>query len=155
MLEILIRLTLAVEMRHFVFAVQGRHAVIIERHPFAGIFQRRPDDMLEPRCLGGFRHRLGLRDFFLRRKVLPEIRYAKSSVSSCEGLFQALRVIHIRADNFDAEIGQRLGFVRIHIAGDCPHREFTRLIACNCAHESAALGAGRADDGNDLLVCHH
>src|SRR5574341_2092782 len=83
----LIGLTLGVEVRHFIFALQGRHAIIVKRHPSARVFERRPNDVLETGMFCGLGHGAGLCQLLLGRKMRPEKRYAERAISSSERPF--------------------------------------------------------------------
>jgi hypothetical protein len=50
--------------------------------------------------------------------------------------------------------GERARLVRAGIAGQCPHAELAVRVVDYGTGQSAALGAGGADDGNDLLLAH-
>ncbi len=71
-----------------------------------------------------------------------------------KGVLQALEVVDVGGDDFDAEFGEFFGLVGIDIACQRPRGKFAGRVGKDRPNESAALCAGGADDGDDFLVCH-
>jgi len=100
--EELVCFALGVKMRHLILVHQGRHAIIAQRHPSTGIFQRRPDDVPEAGALRRPGHRFGLGALFFGREMRPKKGYAICPVSTFKGSFQTLLVIDIGRNDFSA-----------------------------------------------------
>jgi hypothetical protein len=61
-------------------------------------------------------------------------------------------VLPVARDDLGAQIGQRLGGLRIRIASDRSRGESRALIPGDRPDEAAALRSGRPDDGDDVLL---
>src|SRR6516162_8339950 len=97
---------------------------------------------------------LCLSDLLVGRKVLPEVRHAVRPVRSGEGPRQAGLVVEIGLYEFGAEFGKGTRLGRARIARDRPGGKPAAGVRGDGAHQAAALGAGRAGDGDDFLVVH-
>jgi len=138
-----IALAFAVKVRDFIFAVNGGHAVIAERHPLPRIFECGPDDMLQARSLGRRSHGLHFGDFFLGRKVRPKKRDAIRAVRAVECPLQALDIIHVSGDDFRAQLRQFLRLGPVDVSGERSRSESTVRIINDGPDHAAALRSSR------------
>ena len=91
---------------------------------------------------------------FSAEKCVPEERDAVGAVGAGERALQALDIVDVGRDDLGAERGEGAGLVGLDVAGEGAGREGTGFVAQDGAHQSAALGAGGADHGDDLLLGH-
>jgi hypothetical protein len=95
-----------------------------------------------------------LLQFLLAREVLPEVGECKHPEGAGERLGEALDAVEVGLDHVGAGPGERLGLVRGGLPGERAGGETAVRVVQDGAGEPAALGAGRADDCDDLLVRH-
>ncbi len=150
----MVSLSLGVEVRHLVLALEGGHAVVAQRHPLASVLESRPDDVLEATVLGRLGHRPGLGDLLLRRKVRPEKRQTVCPVGALKRLLQALHVVDVGCDDLGAQLCQLFRLVRVGVPGQRARGETATRVAQDRTHQPAALRAGCTRYGNDLLFGH-
>ncbi len=152
--EISVGLALGVEVRHLVLAHQRRHALVGERHPSAGVLQRRRDDVLHSRPPRRRRHVARLRLLALGGKVLPEVGDEVGAVRAGERPGEARLIVEIGGDDLRAGARERDRLVGSGVAGQGPGRETALRIVEDGPHEAVALRAGGADDGDDFVLRH-
>jgi hypothetical protein len=152
--EDVIGLPLGVEVRHLVLAHERGHAVVGERHPLTGVFQRRPDHVLKTGVLRRLGHGGRVGELLLRREVLPEEGDAERSPGSGERLLQTLRIADVGRRDLGAGGRQRPGLLRVDVPRDGAGRERPAGVVENGPHEATSLRAGRAHHCKDLLVSH-
>jgi hypothetical protein len=102
--------------------------------------------------IAGIRERGAVLDLEIGRVVLPVKSDAVGAVGAVERALQALLVVHVGRDDLGASIGKRAGLCARRVARQRPHRVRAVLVLENGLHEAAGLRAGRAGNGDDLLV---
>ena len=71
-----------------------------------------------------------------------------------EGALEARLVVDVRGDDLGAERGERLCRLRGRVARDRADGEAAVGVGKDRARETAALGSGRAEDGDHLFLRH-
>jgi hypothetical protein len=132
--EVLIGLTLDVEVRHLVPAEQRRHARVVELDPAARVLKRRPDHVLHSGDSRGIGERVRLGTLAVRRHVVPEERHAIGAVRTGEGPRDGSWVGEVGRYDFSAGGRQLPGLVRARVARDGAHRELTLRIGQDRTH---------------------
>ena len=110
--------------------------------------------MLQAGGLRRPRQAAGLGQLLVGREVLPEERDAVGAVRSGKGAVHAFHVVDVHGDDLGAKLCQLLRPVGVDVARQGAGSEATGRIAGDGTDQSAALGAGGADDGNDLPLGH-
>ena len=152
--EDMVCFALGIEMRHLVLAHQGGHAVVTERNPPTGVFEGRPDNMLQAGVFRRLGHGGGIGQFLLGRKMGPEEGDAIGPVSSLERALQALDVVYVCRHHLSAPLGQLFRLIGVGVSGEHTRRKTASRIAQDGASHAAALRAGCPHDNNDLLSRH-
>jgi hypothetical protein len=144
----------AQRLRAVVAALQGRHAVVVERDVRPGVRQRGPDDVLDARGLRGVRHGAGVRPLPLHRDVLPERRDEERAVRALQRLQHARLVVEVRGHDLGAARGERLRGLGAGLAGDGAYGELPAGVVQDGAGQAAALLSRGSDHSDDLLFRH-
>ena len=141
-------------MRHLVLAVYRRQPFVVQRHAFARIFERRPDDVFDACLFGCPGHCRSLLTLALRRKVFPEIGHTEDSVCACKSPRQTGRIVGIASHDFCAKFGECLRLFGIGLAGDRTHGKRAIAIGQNRANQTATLRTCRTHYCDDFLFSH-
>ena len=144
-------LALGIEVRHVVLAHQHRHALAVRREERARVLEGRPDHVLHAGLRRAVGHRRRLREFLLRRKVLPEVGHAVGAVGAVHRAPHARGVVQVRRDDFGAGLGQRPAASESGLRVTARTREAAGGMREDRACEPAALGAGGAEYRDDLV----
>ena len=91
---------------------------------------------------------------FSGREVRPEERDEVRAVRALERAGEARLVVDVRRHDLRTRLRECAGLLRIDVARDRACRKAACGVREDRPHESAALRAGGADDGDDLPVCH-
>ncbi len=133
---------------------EGRHPLVLERYPEARVLEGRPDGVAQTDGLCRGRHVQGLFLFPIGREMLPEEGDEVGPVGPVQGPAQTGLVVDIGRDDLRPPLGERLGLVGVDIARHGTHGKTTVRVVEYRACQTAALCAGRAEDGNDLSIAH-
>ena len=145
--EIGIAFGLAVHVRHLVSAGQQRQARVVHRRELAGVFERRPHEVLHP---GLPRRQCDVPRLLLfprRAVVLPVVGDGEDRVHTGQGALQRGRVVEVGEHHLGAGGGQHGRGLR----PACQRTQTKRRTSAGQQRlrQAAALCAGGADHGQD------
>src|SRR5262245_39983668 len=150
----MVGLTLAITVQDFVLALESRHAVVDERNPLPGVFQRRPNHVSQSCSLRCHCHCFCFRHFLLRREVRPEKGYAKGRVGAFECSFQALWIVYVRTHNFSTQSCKTFCPGAIHIPSEHARGETTIRVVKDRPDQTTALRTGCSYHCDNLSAVH-
>ena len=131
--------SLGVEVGDFVIVHQRGHPVVVQGHPFSGVFKRGPDDVFQVRCFRRLGHAPRVSQFFFRREMLPEKSDAERAVGTGKARVDAARIVHVHTHDFRAQRGKCFRLVGRDVSGESPRGEITIGVVENSPYQASTL----------------